>query len=120
MCAGIPEVQGIVMGLLRVRLRTALALPFLAAAMTLVIAVRSSDSRAGIVPTYSIDFHTISAGGGNALRNSCFGLSGTVGQAAPGYSSTSDGSTYSIYAGFWSAAPATGLDEIFFTGFEEC
>ena len=86
--------------------------------MTSVIAIGSSDSRAG-VPTYSIDFHAIGAGG-NALRNSCFGLSGTVGQAAPGYSSTSDVTSFSIYAGFWSATPVTALDEVFFTGFEEC
>jgi hypothetical protein len=107
------------MRLLRVRLRVALPL-LAAAALTSVIAIRSSDTHAGAVPTYSIDFHTISAGG-NALRNSCFGLSGTAGQAAPGDSIYTSGSpTYSVYAGFWSAAPATGLDEIFFTGFQEC
>jgi len=85
------------------------------------IATGSLDSRAGVLlPSYSIDFHTISAGG-NTLRNNCFSLSGTVGQAAPGYSTTTSGMpTYSVYAGFWSAAPLTGLDEIFFTGFQEC
>ena len=102
------------------RVRVGATLPVMAAfALTSVVVIRSSDSRAEIVPTYSIGFHTISAGG-NALRNSCFGLSGTVGQAAPGYSSTGDGTTYSIYSGFWSAAPATGLDEILFAGFEGC
>lgn len=103
------------------RLRAGAALPLLAAfAMTPGIAIRSSDSRAAVLPpAYSIDFHTIGAGG-NTLRNDCFRLSGTVGQAAPGYSSTSDGTSYSIYAGFWTAAPAARPDEIFFTGFEEC
>jgi hypothetical protein len=121
MCVGIPKYRGIDMRLLRVRLRAGMALPLMAAAaITAGIALRSPDSRAAVIPpTYSIDFHAIGAGG-NVLRNTCFGLSGTVGQPAPGYSRTSDGITYSIYAGFWSATPATGLDEIFFTGFEEC
>jgi hypothetical protein len=79
-----------------------------------------SDSRAGAAVAYSIDFHTISAGA-STLRNSCFVLSGTVAQAAPGYSSVNSGvPTYAVYAGFWSAAPAVGLDAIFFTGFEGC
>jgi len=104
---------------LRACLRAGAALSMLPAfAMTLAIAIRSPDSRAN-PPTYSIDFHSIGTGG-SSLRNNCFGLSGTVGQAAPGYSSTSDGTAYSIYSVFWSAAPATGLDEIFFTGFEGC
>jgi len=104
---------------LRLRARSALYL-LASLAITSGIAMRSPDSRAEPVPTYSIDFHAIGAGV-DALRNSCFGLSGTLGQAAPGYSSyTSSAPTYSVYAGFWSAAPATRLDEIFFTGFEEC
>ncbi|HSC09928.1 MAG TPA: hypothetical protein VLC97_03060 [Rhodanobacteraceae bacterium] len=120
MCIGIQKYRGVKMGFLGVHLRAG-ALPLLVAlGMTSVIAIRSSDSRADVVPTYSIDFHAISAGGAT-VRNSCFGLSGTVGQAAPGYSSTTPGPpTYSVYAGFWSAAPGAGLDEIFFTGFEEC
>lgn len=101
----------------RTRLRIGLALPVLAAvAATAVAAMRWSDTQAGTIPPYSIDFHTISSGG-SSLRNSCFLLSGTVGQAAPGYSS---GSTEYLIAGFWSAAPTTGLDEIFFNGFERC
>lgn len=63
-----------------------------------------------------IDFHRISAGG-TRLHNSCYHLSGTVGQAAPGYSSNA---TYSLLAGFWPAAPTTARDEIFFNGFEGC
>lgn len=83
------------------------------------IATGWSDSRAGAVVTYSIDFHTISAGA-STLRNSCFVLSGTIAQTAPGYSSASAAPAYSVYAGFWAAAPAAGLDAIFFTGFEGC
>lgn len=74
-----------------------------------------SDLRAG-TPTYSIDFHTISAGG-NALHGNCYRLSGTVGQVAPGYSS---GSTYSLIAGYWQPGPPAAVDEIFFNGFEGC
>jgi len=75
-----------------------------------------SDMRAETAATYNIDFYTISAGG-VSLRDSCFHLTGTAGQAAPGYSS---GSTDYIIAGFWAAAPTTGLDDIFFNGFEMC
>ena len=101
----------------RTRLRIGLALPVLAAvAATAAIGIRSSDSRAGTIPSYRIDFHTISAGG-SSLRNGCFHLTGTAGQAAPGYSS---GTTEYVIAGFWSAAPTTGLDDIFFNGFERC
>ncbi len=74
-----------------------------------------TDSRADLASP-SIDFHRISAGGAR-LRNSCYRLKGTVGQAAPGYSSSA---LYSLVAGFWSAAPITGRDEIFFNGFEGC
>jgi hypothetical protein len=101
----------------RIRLRVALALPVLvAAALAMFTIMRSSDTHAGTVPAYSIDFHTISSGG-SSLRNSCFHLTGTVGQAAPGYSS---GSSDYVIAGFWPAAPTTGLDEIFFNGLEAC
>jgi len=83
------------------------------------LASQPSDSRAGAAPGYSIDFHTISSGA-STLRNGCFVLTGTVGQAAPGYSSVSAAPSYSLYAGFWAAAPVAGLDEIFFAGFEGC
>jgi hypothetical protein len=102
---------------LRTRVRLALALPALAAAtLAATVAMRSPDTRAGTLPAYSVDFHMISSGG-SSLHNSCFHLTGTVGQAAPGYSS---GSTDFVYAGFWAAAPTTGLDDIFFNGFEGC
>jgi len=101
----------------RTRLRVGLALQVLVAlASASILAMPWSDTRAGTTTTYSIDFHTISSGG-SSLRNSCYQLTGTVGQAAPGYSA---GSSDYVIAGFWSAAPTTGLDEIFFNGFEEC
>jgi hypothetical protein len=101
----------------QIRLRIGVVLPLVAAvAATTGIAIRWSDTRAGTIPPYSIDFHTISSGG-SSLRNSCFHLTGTAGQAAPGYSS---GSSDYVIAGFWPAAPTTGLDDIFFNGFEAC
>jgi hypothetical protein len=75
-----------------------------------------SDAHAGTAPTYSIDFYVISAGGSN-LKNSCFRLSGTIGQPAPGYFS---GAIYSLIAGYWQPAPSVGSDEIFYNGFEGC
>ncbi len=100
----------------RTGLRFGLALPVLVAVAASILAAPAADTHAGTTVAYSIDFHTISSGG-SSLHNSCFHLSGTVGQAAPGYSA---GSSDYVIAGFWSAAPTTGLDEIFFTGFEEC
>ena len=101
---------------LRARSRARLATPVLAAiALAGVCALPGSDSRAQAT-TPTIGFHTVSAGG-HSFQNSCYRLSGTTGQAAPGYSS---GLTESLLAGFWSAPPTTGLDEIFFNGFEDC
>lgn len=98
------------------RMRARKTLPLLAAiALVGITFVPWNDSRAQLASP-SIDFHQISAGG-TRLHNSCFRLKGTVGQAAPGYSSSA---MYSLLAGFWSAAPTTGRDEIFFNGFEGC
>lgn len=101
---------------LRARSRVRIATPVLAAiALVGVCALPGSDSRAQAT-TPAVGFHIISAGG-HSLTNSCFHLSGTAGQVAPGYSS---GLTESLVAGFWSAAPTTALDELFFNGFEDC
>ena len=89
---------------------------WLLAAGTAVALGVFSSIRADTPPTYSIDFYTISAGG-NTLHGNCYRLSGTLGQAAPGYSS---GSTYSLIAGYWQPAPTAATDEIFFNGFEGC
>ena len=87
-------------------------------AMTLMstTALHWPDARAAVNPTYSIDFHVIAAGG-HALQGSCFRLSGTVGQPAPGYSS---GSIYALLAGYWVKTDAADSDEIFYNGFEDC
>jgi hypothetical protein len=104
---------------LRRRLRVHIGMPVLIAiAMVGVCALPWSDSRAQatLATPPAIDFHIVSAGG-KALHSSCFRLSGTLGQTAPGYLS---GTSNSLIAGFWSAAPTTGLDEIYFNGFEDC
>jgi hypothetical protein len=98
---------------IRIRLPAGFALSTLA--LMLTVALEGSDARA-VPPFYSIDFHIISAGG-RSLHGSCFRLSGTVGQAAPGYSS---GSIYALIAGYWQPVPAATSDEIFFNGFEGC
>ena len=97
------------------------ALPvFAVAALASILALRAPDVRADVLPTYSVDFHAIGAGG-TALRNNCFRLAGTLAQPVPGYSAASSGTqTYSVYAGFWSAKAATGPDDVFFAGFEAC
>ena len=67
--------------------------------------------------TYSINFYAITSGG-SALRGSCFVVSGSVAQVAPGYSS---GGIYALYSGYQFPVPvAAAGDEIFFNGFEEC
>ncbi len=86
----------------------------LAAALVCIACVPWSDTQAqGSAP--NIDFHLIDSGG-KTLSSSCYRLAGTIGQVAPGYSNST---TYSINAGFLTAAPANH-DEIFFNGFERC
>lgn len=92
-------------------LRAAVAMALMSAT-----ALQWPDARAAANPTYSIDFHVIGAGG-HLLQGSCFRLSGTVGQPAPGYSS---GSIYALIAGYWVNADAADSDEIFYNGFEDC
>ncbi|MEP6484566.1 MAG: hypothetical protein ABJB01_08950 [Rudaea sp.] len=87
-----------------------------AMALLSVTALHGPDATAAASGSYSIDFHVIGAGG-NVLQGSCFRLSGTVGQPAPGYSS---GSIDSLIAGYWARARAADTDEIFYNGFEDC
>jgi hypothetical protein len=95
----------------RLRPRARLA----ASALAIAALVAGVPIRAG-TPTYSIDFHVITAGGSAMRSTTCYGLVGSVGQTAPGYSSAS---TYSIVAGFWTGEAAAS-DEIFYNGFEGC
>ena len=68
---------------------------------------------------YGLNWHAVVSGGVTRARNSCYRLSGTTGQATvtPGITM---GSTYTLFSGFWSAAPIANRDQIFFGGFEDC
>lgn len=68
---------------------------------------------------YDIKWHAMASGGVVRARNSCYRLSGTTAQATvtPGITM---GSTYTLFSGFWSAAPIANRDQIFFDGFEDC
>ena len=87
----------------------------LAAMLACVAAIPWSDTQAQ-VSSPGIDPHVVDSGG-QPLSNSCYRLSGAVGQPVAGYSSSG---TYSINAGFVAATPTTNRDEIFFNGFEGC
>ncbi len=86
----------------------------LAAMVACVAAIPWSDTQAQ-ASAPNIDLHLLDSGG-KKLTNPCYRLTGTIGQAAPGYSSSA---TYSISAGFLAATPPSH-DEIFFNGFEGC
>lgn len=68
---------------------------------------------------YDIKWHAIAPGGIVRARNSCFRLSGTTAQATvtPGITM---GSSYTLFTGFWPAAPIAAQDQMFFDGFEGC
>lgn len=68
---------------------------------------------------YSLNWSTISAGGTAHMRTSCYILSGYIDfVSAPGILYASG--PYTLYTGFWAAAPIFGQDQISFDGFEEC
>ena len=85
------------------------------AAMVLTLCA-AADARAQAAPPFSIDWYFIDSGA-SRMQGACFVLDGTAGQPAPGYSS---GGIYALLSGFWSVAPITGNDEIFFNSFEGC
>lgn len=87
----------------------------LVALATALIVSPSSVGSAG-PSTYSIDIHRISTGGGS-MRNACYRMSGSIGQPAPGYSSSA---TFSVNAGFWPAVAADQSDQLFFSSFQGC
>lgn len=100
------------------RLRARFGLPLLAVLALLCIAAMPWSDTSARPASMSIDFHLISSGG-KRLHNGCYHVSGSIGQAAPGYSSSAD-MQYAVLAGFWTAAPTVGGDELFFNGFEGC
>lgn len=68
---------------------------------------------------YALNWHAVASDGVVRARNPCYRLSGSIGQATvtPGITI---GSTYTLFSGFWSAAPIANQDQIFFDGFEDC
>ena len=85
-------------------------------AASLLSAGIASDTQAQAAPQFSVDWHVVSAGA-DQLRNNCFVVTGTTGQASLGYSS---GGVYALLSGFWAVAPIRGADRIFFSSFEGC
>ncbi|MDE1885840.1 MAG: hypothetical protein KGH92_08030 [Xanthomonadaceae bacterium] len=68
---------------------------------------------------YVLNWHTIVSGGVVHSANPCYRLSGSIAQVAitPGVTTATG---YTLFSGFWTAAPIAGQDEIFFNGFEDC
>ena len=64
--------------------------------------------------TYGIE-RAVIADGGATLAGGAFRLSGTVGQPV---TSSTDGASYRLDAGFWSASSAEQTDRIFADGFD--
>jgi len=96
------------------RSRARAVMPVLGAiALLAVCAMPRSEAQAA---GPAIGFHFIGSGE-QPRKNSCYHLTASVGQAAPGYSS---GTSISIVAGFQVAFPDPSVDEIFFNGFEDC
>lgn len=66
-----------------------------------------------------MNWSSITAGGIAHLRSSCYQLSGSISFVSkPGI--LYGDAAYTLFTGFWVAAPIFGQDEIFFNGFEEC
>ena len=79
----------------------------------------------GQTPAYCINWSALTNGGIQRASSSCYRLNGTIGQLAPapGYiyqAAAGGGTNYGVFSGFYAAAQTTGLDEIFFNGFEGC
>lgn len=79
----------------------------------------ASGVSAQAAASYALNWHAVASGGVVRARNSCYRLSGTTAQATvtPGITM---GTTYTLFSGFWSAAPIANRDQIFFDGFEDC
>ena len=78
----------------------------------------TSSVHAGVSP-YQLTWQTLASGGILHSQDACYQLSGSVAQAVvdPEFSTTD---TYTLFTGFWSAAPTAGQDQLFFNGFEDC
>lgn len=87
------------------------------AAGTIVLPSSGISAQAG--GGYGLNWHTVVDGGVVRSRNPCYRLSGSVAQATvtPGITMSP---SYTLFSGFWSAAPIANQDQIFFDGFEDC
>jgi len=90
---------------------------FAVVAGTAVLPASGISAQAG--GPFDVKWHAIASGGVVRARNSCYRLSGTAAQATvtPGITMSS---TYTLFTGFWSAAPIANRDQMFFDGFEDC
>src|SRR5690242_9394953 len=57
------------------------------------------------------------AGTGGTVRNACFAMSSTVGEAV---ASPATAGNFSLTSGFWGARPVVVHDSLFRDGFEDC
>ena len=91
--------------------------PLLCAGIAAVLLVAIVAVRAGVVPTYSIDAHVISAGSSTRAQSPCFRLTATFAEPVADYSSSVD---YALDGGFLAVANTSPGDDVFFDGFEDC
>ncbi len=103
---------------LRTRPRARLGASALAAIAMACISMPWMDGHAQSNP-YTMNWDTITAGGIVHMRSSCYQLAGSIDFLSPGVLYSVSGN-YTVFTGFWVAAPIAGQDEIFFDGFEEC
>lgn len=59
----------------------------------------------------------VTAGTGGKVRNSCFTLSNTAGEAA---ASPISSGNLKLFSGFWGARPLAVRDSLYSDGFEDC
>src|SRR4051794_16584509 len=71
-------------------------------AATLICCVMMGTTAAVHAQNYSVDWHTLAAGGGIS-SNGPLAIAGTIGQPAPGHSG---GGRYVIEGGYWAFAAA--------------
>jgi hypothetical protein len=106
---------------LRVRLRSGF---FLRAALAIAVvggvsALPASSLGAPAAGGLGIGWHTVVAGGVLRSRNPCYRLSASIGKPTVSPEITMS-ANYTLFSGFWTAAPIADQDQIFFDSFEGC
>jgi hypothetical protein len=83
----------------------------------LFVAVLAASCAGNALAQLVIRQYTVS-GTGSAIRNACYALSNTVGEAVAG---PTNAGQYQLASGFWGARPtALQQNSIFSNGFEDC